>query len=230
MSAVSVSVQPAVVVGMAAEARIARRLGWPVAIAGGTASGVGAAANGLIERGCTGLISFGLAGGLDPELRPGAMVVPTEVITGGQRYPADIELSRMLGGPTPHIMLGAEAIVASVVDKTRLWQQTGAAAVDLESGAVARVAALHGIPFAVLRAICDPAERALPPAALAGLDARGAIAIWRVLAAIVVRPAQLPALIALAAEAATARRSLIARVRQTMPAPLRQRSAPELPR
>jgi adenosylhomocysteine nucleosidase len=223
-------VRPAIVVGMAAEARIARRLGWPVAIGGGTANGAQSAANELAQQGCGSLISFGLAGGLDPVLRPGAVVVPTTVIAGGQRYAADVDLSRMLGGPTPHVILGCDAIAASVADKTRLREQTGAAAVDLESGAVARVAALRGIPFAVLRAICDPAERALPPAALAALNARGGIAIWRVLAAIVAHPGQLPALITLAADATMARRSLIARVRQTMPAPLQQRSAPELPR
>jgi adenosylhomocysteine nucleosidase len=230
VSAVSVSVQPAIVVGMTAEDRIARRLGWPVAIGGGTADGARSAANALVQQGCTALISFGLAGGLDPLLRPGALVVPTTVIAGDLRYAADVDLSRMLGGPTPHVILAADTIVASVADKNRLWEQTGAAAVDLESGAVARVAAEYGIPFAVLRAICDPAERALPPAALAALDTRGAIAIWRVLAAIIARPTQLPALFTLAADAATARRSLIARVRQTMPAPLQQRSAPELPR
>ena len=102
--------------------------------------------------------------------------------------------------------------VASTID-------TSAAAVDLESGAVARIAATHGMPFAVLRAICDPAERALPPAALAALDARGVIGSWRVIASLAAQPGQLPALLALAADAAAARRSLVERVRQIARAP-----------
>ena len=70
------------------------------------------------------------------------------------------------------------------------------------------------MPFAVLRAICDPANAPCLPAALAALDARGVIGVWRVLASLAAQPGQLPALLALAADAAAARRSLVARVRQ----------------
>ena len=208
-----------VVVGLAAEARIARRLGWPIAIGGGTAGGAEAAANALVRQGCAGLISFGLAGGLDATLRPGALIVPAAVIAGGKRYTADPILSCMLGGATPHLLLGADAIVASVEDKCRQREQTGAAAVDLESGAVARVASTHSIPFAVLRAICDAADSSLPHAALVALDTHGGIRAWRVLASIAARPMQLPALLALAADAAAARRSLIARVKRIVQPP-----------
>jgi len=223
-----------VVVGLATEARILRRSGWAVAIGGGTASGAGVAANRLIAQGCNALISFGLAGGLDPALRPGAIIIPSAVIAGGGNHATDPHLSRMLHGEvvtadavhvTPHLLLGADAIVADAAEKHRLHQQTGAAAVDLESAAVARVAAAHGLPFAVLRAICDPAERSLPPAALVALDTGGAIAVWRVLASIARRPGQLPALFALASDAAAAKRSLVERVSRIVPARVRQRAA-----
>ncbi len=202
------------VVGLAAEAVIARRLGWRVAIGGATAAGAQAAARRLIDEDIDALVSFGLAGGLDPALRPGTLIVPSEVIVGSTRHRTDPDLSRALGGATTHAVLGTAAIVASVAEKRNLRERTSAAAIDLESGAVACVAAARGMPFAVLRAICDPAERGLPPAALAALDARGAIRVWRVAASLVARPGQLPALLALAADAAAARRSLAARVRQ----------------
>jgi adenosylhomocysteine nucleosidase len=80
--------------------------------------------------------------------------------------------------------------------------------VDMESGAVAAVAAAHGLAFAVLRAICDPAARDLPPAALAALDAGGAIMALRVGASVLRDPAQIPALFKLAADAARARAAL----------------------
>ena len=205
----------AVVVGLVAEARIVRQLGLPVAVGGGTTDGAHAAACSLMAAGASALISFGLAGGLDPALRPGAIIVPTSVIACDDRFAADANLSRMLGGVTDDVVLGAGAVITSVTEKRRLHQPTGATAVDLESSAVARVAAARGVPFAVLRAMCDPAERALPPAALAALDARGAIGVvWRVAASLVARPGQLPALLALAADAMAARRSLVARVRQ----------------
>jgi adenosylhomocysteine nucleosidase len=206
------------VVGLATEARIARRTGWAVAVGGGTAAGAASAAIALAEQGCTGLISFGLAGGLDPALRRGTLIVPSAVIAGDASHATDPTLSRMLGGTTPHALFGADAIVASVAAKRVLRERTGAAAVDLESAAVARIADGRGIPFAVLRAICDPADRALPPAAQVALDAGGEVSIWRVLASIAMHPAQLPALLALAADAASAKRSLVARVRQIAPA------------
>ncbi len=202
------------VVGLAAEARIARRLGWRVAIGGGTVSGALTAAQGLIDEGSDALVSFGLAGGLDPALRPGALIVPCAVIVDEVRFPTDPELSRMLGGVTPHTLVGADAIAVDAENKRCLHRRTSAAAVDLESGVVARIAAAHGMPFAVLRAICDPAERTLPGVALAALDARGVIGLWNVITSLAARPAQLPALLALAADAAAARRSLVERVRQ----------------
>jgi adenosylhomocysteine nucleosidase len=203
-----------VVVGLAAEARIARRLGWLVAVGGGTAAGAKTAARSLADAGVDALVSFGLAGGLDPALRPGALIVPSAVIAGALHHPTDPGLSRALGGATPHAVLDAGTVVSSVAAKLSLRDRTSAAAVDLESGAVACVAIARGVPFAVLRAICDPAERVLPPAALAALDAHGAIGAWRVIASLVTRPGQLPALLVLAGDAAAARRSLVARVRQ----------------
>jgi adenosylhomocysteine nucleosidase len=198
-----------VVVGLAAEARLAQRLGWRVAIGGGTAEGAEAAAERLIGSGAGALVSFGFAGGLDPNLRAGTILVPSTVLLDGASYPADRELMHHLGGATQHRILAARCVAVSVETKRRLYRETAAAAVDLESGAVARAAMAHGMPFAVLRAICDPAEGCLPPAAIAALDARGAIGVWRVLASVAEHPTQVPALLRLAADAAVARRALI---------------------
>jgi len=199
---------PGFVVGLAAEARLLRSLGWPVAIGGGTARGAWLAAERLVSGGITALISFGLAGGLDPALRAGRLLVPRDIITCSQRLPTDPGLSERLGGVSIPLLLGARDAVAGAAAKAALFAATGAAAVDLESGAVARVAADHGLPFAALRAICDPAERDLPPAALIALDQHGAIGLARVLGSVVAHPTQLPGLLALAADAAAARRAL----------------------
>ncbi len=203
-----------VVVGLAAEARIARRLGWRVAIGGGTAKGAEAAAARLITAGARALVSFGLAGGLDPALRPGTLIVPIRVISADVSHPTDNELTQRLGGATPHVSLAAGQVVARAAIKRQLYETTGAAALDLESGAVAHAASVRRLPFAVLRAICDPAECCLPPAALGALDAQGAIAVWRVLVSLAADPRQLPFVLRLAADAAAARRSLLRRIKE----------------
>ncbi|HEX5327140.1 MAG TPA: hypothetical protein VFW75_10775 [Acetobacteraceae bacterium] len=203
-----------IVVGLAAEARMARRLGGMIAIGGGTAAGARVAVRGLAERAATALLSFGLAGGLDPALRPGTILVPEAILVDGRLLPTDPALCRMLGGTTPHRLLGADRIIADPGAKQARWRETGCAAVDLESGAVASVARECGLPFVVLRVICDPADRALPPAAVAALGAEGAVVLGRVLASLARRPGQLVALVALGTDAARARHALLRRVRR----------------
>ena len=199
---------PTIIVGLAAEARIARALGWPIAIGGGSYEGAVAATERAVRDGASALVSFGLAGGLDPTLRPGMLLVPTEILTDDRRIAADVSLRIRLGSGVATPMLGARGIAASAAAKRALFATTGAAGLDLESGAVAQVAQAHGLPFAVLRAICDPAGRDLPQAALIALDHHGAIGIGRVIASIITRPWQLPALLRLARDAHAARLSL----------------------
>ena len=203
-----------ILVGLAAEARIAAPLGCRVAIGGGTAAGAEAAVCDLVAQGVTGLVSFGLAGGLDPALSAGTVLVPrTLLVDGHGRMQADAALCAWLGGATPGPMLAGSAIVADADAKRLLHARTKAAAVDLESGAVARAAARHGLGFALLRVVCDPADRDLPPAALAALDRAGAIGALRVLGSVLHAPGQIPALLRLARDAAAAQQALRERVR-----------------
>jgi adenosylhomocysteine nucleosidase len=197
------------VTGLAAEARIAARFGGAVAIGGGTPIGAAEAALGLVRDGATALVSFGLAGGLDPALRPGMVVVPDSVVCGGRWFAADAALAARFGGLTGHRLLAGGEIAADADAKRRLFEATGAQVIDLESGSVAWVAGEHGLPFALVRAICDPAERDLPPAALVALDQAGAIGLLAVLRSVARRPGQIPGLLALGRDAALARRGLV---------------------
>jgi adenosylhomocysteine nucleosidase len=203
-----------IVTGLQAEAAIAVLLGCPVAAGGGTPWGAELAAERLVADGATALISFGLAGGLVAELRPGDVVVPMGVVEAGRIRPTNAALSAILGGWSGGMLAAEAEIVALAADKAALAKATLCGSVDLESGAVARVAERHGVPFAVLRAICDPVERDLPPAALVTLNAKGAIAVTRLVGSILGRPWQIPGLIALGGDAARARRALIRRVDQ----------------
>ena len=180
---------------------------------GGRAEGAAAASQRLVERGVGGLVSFGLAGGLDPALVPGTVLVPTAVLLDAERWDADNGLRRLLGGATPEALYGGGEAVATAAAKAALFARTGAVAVDLESAAVARTARRHGLPFAALRAVCDGAGRGLPRAALVALDGAGRIVGLRVAWAAASRPWEVPDLVRLGGDAARARHALVARVR-----------------
>jgi adenosylhomocysteine nucleosidase len=199
---------PTFLVGFAAEAAIARLSGWPVAIAGGTIEGAIEAARRLIAARPSGVISFGLAAGLDPALPAGTLVVADAIDADNRRLLTDPALSARLGGSTGHLCLGVGHVLMTAAEKQSLGKLTGAAIADMESGALATAAAAAGVPFAVLRAICDPAGRDLPPAALVALGAGGRIEPARIAWSLLTRPGQIGALIGLARDAAVARRAL----------------------
>ena len=60
---------------MQTEARLARRLGFRIATGGGTRDGAETAARLLVAEGALALVSFGLAGGLQPPLHSGKVLV-----------------------------------------------------------------------------------------------------------------------------------------------------------
>ncbi len=202
----------AMITGLVAEARIAEKLGVPVEAGGGTPWGAELAAEKLVAQGATALVSFGFAGGLDPDFRPGLIVVPLAVVEAGRIRPTNAKLAETLGGWFGGMLAAEAEIVTLAAEKYALGRATLCGSVDLESGAIARVAERHGIPFAVLRAICDPADRDLPPAASVALNEKGAIAARRVAFSILRSPAQIPGLIALGRDAARARSALVRRV------------------
>lgn len=191
--------------GLAAEARIARAAGFQVIVGAGdphrTATLVAAAAQ---QAKC--LVSFGVAGGLAPDLRPGDVILSTEVIGEDRRWLSSPRFHREMSELAPRIgaiagpVLGAGDIIATESDKQQAWRDTGALAVDMESAIVARTAEALGIPFLVLRTVADPSTRSLPPAALIPLAEDGRPAFSRVFAEVARRPRQLAALCGLARE------------------------------
>ncbi len=196
------------VVGLAAEAALLKNTGFMVGVGGGTPLGAARAAADLIANGAGALISFGLAGGLNPELPAGTIIIPATV----NDHICDPGLVDWLGGVTHRKIFAGDEIAVTVAQKFALFATTKADAIDLESGAMATVAAQAKTPFAVLRAIADPAARTLPPAALIALNSTGEIALGPILASLARNPRQLPALLALARDAAKARKALVQKI------------------
>ncbi len=196
----------AALTGLAAEARIARRIGIAATATGGDAARTQAIAERLLAENAA-LVSFGIAGALDPALAPGTLLLPRRVVNeAGVAIAVDADWQARLGAAlrarglvaVEGDLLGIAQIVASPEEKAALYRRTGAVAVDLESHIAAAVAQRLGRPFVVLRAVADPALSALPPAALVGMDADGNAAIVPVLGSILHRPGQVPDLIRVA--------------------------------
>lgn len=203
-----------ILTGLAQEAEIARRISPLVACSASDPARAERLARELAGQGAMALLSFGIAGGLAPDLSTGSLVIGTAVTTGAATYPCDPDLSAKLASALPNAVTGAvwggDVIVDTAAAKARLHRDSGAVIVDLESAAVARAAAEAGLPFGVLRAVADPAAHGLPPAALVGLDSEGRPAIGPVLRALARSPGQLPALIRLGRQSSAAMKALLA--------------------
>ena len=207
-----------IVVGLAFEARIAAGPGVQV-ICSGDGRNLAAKLTAAIAeartlvRGCPGIISFGVAGGLAPHLRSGACVVGSAVLSGSNRIPTSHEWSRKLldtiPGSVSGMLLGVARPIAHPDEKRELYLQTGAIAVDMESHIVAAVGAAHELPVAAIRVITDPAKRALPVSAVAAMRPNGTTDIGAMLRSVLKRPRELPALLLTAFDARAARASLV---------------------
>ncbi len=184
------------------------------------------AARSLADAGAVRLMSFGMAGGLDPKLSAGTVVVPTEVISlSGTRFTTSAEWREQLclgiarqrtsvGG----VLLSSAAPVGAVADKAALFHETGAVAVDLESLGIAEVAAARGLPFVAVRVIVDTADDVLPRAVVAASQA-GQVSMRRLIGGLALAPLELFAIIRLAQRYRAARRSLCAVASAGFPAP-----------
>lgn len=209
------------VTGLRAEARLAESAGLKAVCAGGNPRGTAAGIERAIAEGARGLVSFGIAGGLGPQLRAGTLIVARAVLApDGTRYAVDGAWADALQRSTGALegdILGGEAIAATVARKSGLHTRTGAVAVDLESLVVARAAHRARLPFIALRAIADPATRDLPRAALIPLSNDGAPNLPRVLISVLTGPGQIPGLIKTALETRCALRALARGVERAGP-------------
>ena len=201
-----------VVVGMKFEARIAEGLGVPV-VCGGDGKKLSSRLTHAMAAGCGGLISFGVAGGLAPYLKPGRCVIGPQVIDGDDTRETDPRwaqrLTRLIPGSVCGAIAGVHEPIAHADDKRRLHQATGALAVDMESHIVAEAAERHRVPLAAIRVVVDPVERTIPRSALAGSRPDGTIDAIAVMRSLARYPRDLVGLIRLSLDTRAARAALV---------------------
>jgi adenosylhomocysteine nucleosidase len=128
------------------------------------------------------LVSAGLCGALHPSLPLRELVVPEAVLEGKTRHRV---VERLPGREARGEILASSAIVATPEAKARLFAETGALAVDMESLAILEAARRRGWPALVVRAVSDRADETLPPALLGAVDAAGRVLPLRAFLALV---------------------------------------------
>jgi adenosylhomocysteine nucleosidase len=202
-----------IITGMASEARIFGADALAIS-AGGDAKATRQGIARLIAQGADRLVSFGIAGALDPSLRPGDLIIGSAVRTrDGERQPVDqkwlAHLTTHLGVARIADVVGSTSIAATAEQKAMLHRDTGAACVDQESHWVADAAHANRLPFVVIRAIADRAGDNLPRAVLVGLDSQGHPRTAAVIGALLRDPTQLPGLIRVAFQTQKALKSLL---------------------
>ncbi len=174
-----------IVTGLPGEARAARGAAAAILCADGSPERARSHAEALAGSGAAALASFGVAGGLDPGLLPGTVVIATEIVApGGAAIGVDGEWAGRLAArlePALRItrapIAGTPEPVADAAARAALARSSGAAAVDMESHEVGLAAAEVGLPVLAVRAIADPAGRSLPASALTALGVGRARAV-----------------------------------------------------
>ncbi|ABE40795.1 conserved hypothetical protein [Rhodopseudomonas palustris BisB5] len=205
-----------IVTGLIQEARIAAGPGFTVICSSSDPKQLRMMMADFDSSSIRGVISFGVAGGLDPSLRSGDIVIATEVMAGDRRWQSEIALSDELvssaglgrqrvvrGG-----LVGVEQVVAARDSKAALRSETGAAAVDMESHIAADFAAMAKLPFAALRVISDPANRSLPQMVSTAIKPNGDIDLRKVLRGLARHPTSIRSLVSTGIDFNRALRSL----------------------
>jgi hopanoid-associated phosphorylase len=205
-----------IVTGLKQEARIAAGPGLTVICSSSDPKQLRVMLAGFDPLMIRGVVSFGVAGGLDPKLKSGDIVVATEVVAGDRRWLAALEFSEELladaglggrrvvrGG-----LVGSEQVVGALDAKAALHLETGAAAVDMESHIAAAYADEAGLPFAALRVVSDPANRSLPTVVSSAIKPNGNIDLRKVLRGVARNPASIKGLVSTGIDFNRALRSL----------------------
>ncbi|MEO0623251.1 MAG: hypothetical protein AAF183_13595 [Pseudomonadota bacterium] len=153
------------------------------------------------QEGCRMLLSWGLAGGLDPALEPGDLILPDGVVdpSGKVHWLATDRLATLTepDDDTAMLIAGSDVMVTDPEAKAALAHSSGAVAVDMETHHVVKMAEEAAFPALAIRAIADPADRSIPKSAQEGIGPDGRPRIGTVLAGLAARPRELPGLLAL---------------------------------
>jgi nucleoside phosphorylase len=151
------------------------------------------------------LVGAGIAGGLSPGLVTGDLILARQIVAdaGAPAAPqssAPVPAARLEGSVRAGTIVSLERLLPTREAKAEVVARlspSAPAVVDMESAAWARAAASLGLPYAIVRAVLDPAEEDLPAFLGACLGEDGRLLRRKVVAYTLAHPGDLPVLLAL---------------------------------
>jgi adenosylhomocysteine nucleosidase len=156
-------------------------------------------------------ISTGLAGALDPGLKPGIIVAGRfcETVSKLQKTSSDsdlLNLASAAGARTLDMFLTSETILVTASEKQAL-AATGSV-VEMESAHILAAASGRGVPVVVVRAISDAADEDLPVDFRQIVDSRGRVRYSPLMKELALHPHRVPLLVQFARQTRAAAVSL----------------------
>ncbi len=150
-----------------------------------------------VARYSAGIMSFGMCGGIDRNLKLGQWIIGKR-LTGAFHTKCDDLWVRALSARLPQARVGTfhadGHLLAEFREKAEFSWSSAALAADMESHIAAEAAALANVPFVILRCISDVADMDLPPAVGVAMRPDGGVDVGAIMRSIVSSPGQLPSL------------------------------------
>lgn len=179
----------------------------------------------LIDQGADALVSWGCGAGLTSSATPGQLFLPLHVIdqAGHLTHQVDADWHDRLGrvlhdagiGFETSALVSVNTMLTGLDSKQQLHHECSAGIADMESAAIAAVAAQYRRPFLCVRAVADNLSIALPAELLTALDEYGRPRSIEMLRMLLRRPLLIPHIMKLGRAFGQARRSLSAVARTT---------------
>lgn len=196
--------QVLVISGMTQESGIAKGPGVVNVLSGGDLAILTDRLQHIDPKTIRAVVSFGVAGALDPRLTFGDVVVSSSVTTDtGEKFATDSHLSmristiltngglKVYSGP----MYSTTVEQDDASGKLAIFGSSGAISVDMESNGAAEFASKYGLPLVVLRTISDPQTFTLPSVVKRAINPDGTLNISEVIGGLLAHPSEISALV-----------------------------------
>lgn len=198
-----------VLCGLHAEARIADKLPHVlVGCSGARKERARELVGFLINKGVSRLISFGVAAGLSQDVEAGDLLLGATVVSEHGAWEADEVWNERFVECLPCYQCapvwGSDVLLTTSKEKFGISVRSGCLIADMESHIIAEMATKRGIPFNIIRSVSDPLGMGLPPAACVPLHEDGKADFSQILKSIYKQPKQIPELITLGRNTASA--------------------------